>query len=103
MIEYEVYVNSVHGSDVVTYDDFNQAVAEAYKWSKETDCDVVIEVVERNIGYRFSKGDLVFDYHKGEVLVSEMKYAKPCKDINEMNERYAEQIKRYKEIMEENK
>ena len=103
MTEYEVWVDNIHGSDVLTFDDFVDAVAEAYKWSKDVENDVVIEIVDRKIGYKFSKGNLVYDCHKGDVLYAETKIAKPCKSLQEFEERYAEQIKQYKEIMEANK
>ena len=35
MIKYEVFVNSVHGSDVVVKYDRSEAIAAAIKWSKE--------------------------------------------------------------------
>lgn len=49
MIEYEIYVNSIHGSDVVTFDTLDSAIKCAEEWSMNViDCDVVIEKVERN-------------------------------------------------------
>lgn len=101
-IHYEVWVDNIHGSDVLTFDDFVEAIAEAYKWSKDVENDVVIEIVESKIGYKFNNGDLIFDHNKGDVLFTEMKIAKPCKSLQEFEERYAEQIEIYKKIMEEN-
>lgn len=32
---YQVYVDSVHGSDLLEYDDYEDALKEARKWKKE--------------------------------------------------------------------
>ena len=60
MIEYEVYVDTIHGSDVVTFDTLEEAEKCALEWSMGCiDCDVVIEKVERNVFKKFRHGSEV--------------------------------------------
>lgn len=59
MIEYEIYVDSVYGSDVVVKDTLEEAIKVAEEWSMNTQCvdsDVIIEKVERTIVKAFRHG-----------------------------------------------
>lgn len=59
MIEYEIYVDSVYGSDVVVKDTLEEAIKCAEEWSMNTHCvdsDVIIEKVERQIVKTFRHG-----------------------------------------------
>ena len=51
MVQFEVYTDSIHGSDVLTFDTFDEARVAAEKWSKECDCPILIEKIERSIIY----------------------------------------------------
>ena len=42
MVKYQVFVNSVHGSDVIEYDNRDDAIKEAKKWSKDCPNEEVI-------------------------------------------------------------
>lgn len=59
-IEYEVYANSIHGSDVTTFDTLEEAEAHAIAWSMESiDVDIVIERVKRVVFKKFRNGGRV--------------------------------------------
>lgn len=48
-IEYEVFVDSVHGSDVVKFDNFKDARKCAEDWAKTAGDPVVVTRVQREI------------------------------------------------------
>ena len=57
MTEYEIYVSTIYGSDVVTKDTLEEAIKVAEEWSMNViDRDVVIEKVERQIIKSFRHG-----------------------------------------------
>ena len=59
-IEYEVYASSVHGSDVVIKDTYEEAEKCAIEWSMEDiDVDIVIERVKRVVWRKFRNGGKV--------------------------------------------
>lgn len=62
-IHYEVFALSIHASDVVECDTLEQAIAKAKEWSKETDCEILIqEITTRNVDVYY-KGLQVKDSH----------------------------------------
>ena len=55
MIKYQVFVNSVYGSDIVEFDTYEEALAEAKKWQTEVDEEVVIlKITEEEIKWKLN-------------------------------------------------
>ena len=44
---YEVYAQSAYGSDVLTFDSWEEALAAAKEWQSETENEIVIVKVEK--------------------------------------------------------
>ena len=48
-VEFEVFVDSIHGSDVITFDDFVDARKCAEKWAETAGAPVIVTQVQRVI------------------------------------------------------
>ena len=49
---FEIYAESIHGSDVLCADTFDEAVFKANAWAKESDCPIVVVRITEQIAFR---------------------------------------------------
>ena len=56
VIHYEVYADSVHGSDVVVREYLNEALKCAEDWSKNSDCPIIVAKVTTEVDCQYFKG-----------------------------------------------
>ena len=49
VVRYEVFADSVYGSDVVHADTLNEARKKAEEWAKDSNCPIVVMKVEEQI------------------------------------------------------